>query len=160
MNNILLEGGTYPMLDLFTKYSITDIIMFLVILAVAIKQCLDFFDWVRSKISNRDNKKIKKYENEKDLFAELEFFKTEVINTQKALEKMQKQIDLLIESDKDDIKAYITKEHHYFCYEKGWIDDYSLDCIEKRYGHYVEEKGNSFVKSLMIELRSLPKQDK
>ena len=111
-------------------------------------------------INKMKMKNMKKYENEKDLFAELEFFKTEVINTQKALEKMQKQIDLLIESDKDDIKAYITKEHHYFCYEKGWIDDYSLDCIEKRYGHYVEEKGNSFVKSLMIELRSLPKQDK
>ena len=119
------------------------------------------FTSVRTAIIKKNiNKKIKKYENEKDLFAELEFFKTEVINTQKALEKMQKQIDLLIESDKDDIKAYITKEHHYFCYEKGWIDDYSLDCIEKRYGPYVEEKGNSFVKSLMIELRSLPKQDK
>jgi hypothetical protein len=38
-----------------------------------------------------------------------------------------------MKSDKDSIKAFITKEHHYFCYEKGWIDDYNLDCLEKRF---------------------------
>ena len=43
-------------------------------------------------------------------------------------------------SDKDAIKAFITREHHYFCYQKKWIDDYSLDCIEKRYEHYKEEE--------------------
>ena len=67
------------------------------------------------------------------------------------------KIDILVESDKDDIKAFITREYHYFCEQKGWIDDYSMDCIEKRYSHYVEEKGNSFVKTLMNEIRQLPK---
>ena len=68
-------------------------------------------------------------------------------------------IETLIESDKDDIKAYITKEHHYFVYQKGWIDDYSLDCIERRYDHYVAEGGNSFIKGLMEEIRNLPKKE-
>lgn len=66
-------------------------------------------------------------------------------------------VDMLIASDKDDIKAYITKEHHYFCYEKGYIDDYSLDCLERRYGHYKDEGGNSFAEDLMKDVRTLPK---
>ena len=70
---------------------------------------------------------------------------------------MKDKIDMLIESDKDDIKAYITSKHHHFCYEQKWIDDFSLDCLERRYAHYTEEGGNSFIKSFMEELRSLPK---
>jgi hypothetical protein len=65
---------------------------------------------------------------------------------------------MLIDSDKDDIKAFITREHHYFCYQKGWVDDYSLDCVERRYAHYEQEGGNSFVEDLMKDLRKLPKQ--
>ena len=60
--------------------------------------------------------------------------------------------------DKDDIKAWITQQHHYFCYELKCIDDFSLDCIEKRFKHYQDENGNSFVENLMNELRTLPKQ--
>ena len=67
------------------------------------------------------------------------------------------KIDLLVESDKDDIKAYITREYHYFCEQKGWIDDYSMDCIERRYDHYVEEHGNSFIGGMMEKLRALPR---
>ena len=39
-----------------------------------------------------------------------------------------------------------------------WIDDYSLDCIERRYKHYIDEGGNSFIGQLMIEIRKLPHQ--
>ena len=72
---------------------------------------------------------------------------------------MMRKINILIDSDKDDIKSFITKEHHFYCYEKHWIDDYSLDCIERRYKHYQEENGNSFVADLMKEIRQLPKQE-
>ena len=74
------------------------------------------------------------------------------------LKNLSKKIDTLVESDRDDIKAYITKEHHMHCYEKHWIDDFSLDCLEKRYKHYADEGGNSFICGFMQELRSLPKR--
>ena len=79
------------------------------------------------------------------------------IQTKDAIERIEKSIDLLLASDKDDIKAWITQQHHYFCYQLGYIDDYNLDCIEKRYGHYKDEGGNSFVHGLMEEIRALPK---
>ena len=75
-----------------------------------------------------------------------------------ALQGLSKKIDMLVESDRDDIKAYITKEHHKFCYDKGWIDDFSLDCLEKRFKHYADEGGNSFICGFMQELRVLPKR--
>ncbi len=56
--------------------------------------------------------------------------------TDTVLNELSKKIDMLVDSDKDAIKSYITKEHHYFCYQVGWIDDFSLDCLEKRYQHY------------------------
>ena len=72
------------------------------------------------------------------------------------LEKLSEKIDMLIDSDKDDIKSFITREHHFFCYQKKWVDDFSLDCIEKRYSHYKEEGGNSFITGFMNDLRALP----
>lgn len=145
--------------DLLSKYSISEILIFIVMLVIATKQAIEFIDWAKGKITKRDAKHINQYEEEKDLLTEIQYFKKEIKNTQDTLNKMQEQIDLLINSDKDAIKAYITKEHHYFCYEKEWIDDYSLDCLEKRFSHYVEEKGNSFIESLMNELRKLPRQE-
>ena len=78
--------------------------------------------------------------------------------TDAALKDLSDKIDMLINSDKDSIKAYITQRHHWFCYEKGWIDDFSLDCLEKRYQHYEDEGGNSFIGYFMDELRALPKK--
>ena len=65
---------------------------------------------------------------------------------------------MLIDSDKDAIKAFITQRHHHYVYEKGWIDDYSLDCIERRYVHYNDQGGNSFIGNLMSELREIPRR--
>lgn len=146
-------------LDLISQYSIGEIIVFLVMLFLSFKQIVEFIDWIKGKIEKRDKKQLNQYQEEKDLYKEIEYFKEYVQQSQKYLSKMQEQIDLLIESDKDAIKAYITKEHHHFCYEQKWIDDYSLDCLEKRFGHYVEEHGNSFIESLMTELRNLPRRE-
>ena len=65
---------------------------------------------------------------------------------------------MLIESDKEDIKSYVTERHHHFAYEQGWIDDYSLECLERKFVIYRHEHGNSFVEGLMDEIRALPKQ--
>jgi len=75
----------------------------------------------------------------------------------RGFENINRLIAMLIESDREAIKAYITEQHHRFVYEVGWIDDYSLDCLEKRYSIYEREEGNSFVLGLMNELRDLPK---
>jgi hypothetical protein len=32
------------------------------------------------------------------------------------INELTKKIEMLIDSDKDDIKSFLTREHHYFCY--------------------------------------------
>lgn len=150
------------MKDLVEIYSAQEILLFLVIFASAVKGFVSFWDWGYSRL-----KQMFKKENDKE--QEIDSIQTqfnEHIKNYKIMQNTQNEtlriltdkINLLIDSDKDSIKSFITERHHHFYYDKKWIDDYSLDCIEKRYKHYTDEGGNSFIHDLMKELRALPKQ--
>lgn len=152
-------------IELFNKYSISELIIFLVIFCLAVKEIVNLIDWAKERFGKNINKEIEEKEKEKDIQRQLDDIVTEnktIKDTLNALEnqmnKLAERVNLLISSDKDDIKAYITERHHFFCYKQEWIDDYSLDCLEKRYEHYKAEGGNSFVLDLMNEIRRLPKQ--
>lgn len=157
------------MKELIETFTVEQIIVFLVLFGFAAKEVVSFFDWASARI----NQKVKKenvhdeLKNQiQDLNSDLKTSLKEIFeivdDNKKTQEKMQETISLLVESDKDDIKSWITEKHHYFCYEKGYIDDYNLDCMEKRFKHYIDEHGNSFVEDLMEEVRHLPRisQDK
>lgn len=153
------------MLALLQNYSVSEILIFIVLLALAIKGVISFIDWVNEKIKKAFNKGYNKI-NEKEeinkrLKQENDIIKSLQQRQQKTdeiLKTLTTKINMLIESDEDAIRAYITKEYHYFC-EQGWIDDFSLDCIERRFTHYEKEGGNSFIKALMEDLRKLPNHD-
>ena len=110
------------MLELFKNYSLTDIAIFIIMLAFAIKGLVDFCDWAKSRIRKSTDKEYSVEELHKKMLDTLESHNEQI-------DKMAKAVNILIESDKDDIRASITKEHHHFCYELGWIDDFSLDCL-------------------------------
>lgn len=152
------------MKELFTTFSTGEIILFIVMLGIAVKEVVSFYDWAKKRLTFAFNKTAR----EKKKFSELE--KRVEVDAKKidklfeeqerilnSLEKIDKDINTLIQSDKEDIKSFITDQHHKFCYEQKWIDDYSLDCLERRYARYKEEGGNSFIKDLMNELRALKK---
>lgn len=146
------------MKELLQNFTIEQILVFVVLLAGAIKGVISFFDWIAErlrKVFNGQTKKEQETQNAKELIQKLFDMQKK---TGEDIKQLSSHIDLLMESDKDDIKAWITREHHYFCYTLGYIDDYSLDCIEKRYKHYQDEGGNSFIADLMKELRALPKR--
>lgn len=153
------------MQKLLETYSVSEILTFLVALALAIKGAVDFFDWAKARLKkhfdlehNEEDKEEsieQRFQKGSDTMHKLDCNQAALSAT---LEKLTKKVDLLIDSDKDDIKSFLTKEHHYFCYEQGWIDDYSLECCERRFAHYQDEGGNSFIEHFMEELRALPKQ--
>lgn len=141
-------------IDLFSKYSFIDILTVVIMLGLSIKGIISFLQQIKHY-----TKKIVYKSDESDKIKEnLKQQEVEIKDLKSSIQQINKLIRLLIESDKDDIKAFITRQHHYFVYQKGWIDDYSLDCIEQRYSHYESQGGNSFIASLMKELRALPKQ--
>lgn len=153
------------MKDLLNTYSVDQILMFIVLLAAAIKGIVSWIDWAKNKgekIFEKKNKQLTLQQSVDNLAKAQENMKCDIDRCQAQLKEtvneIKKAITLLTESDKDDIKAWITEKHHYFCYQLGYIDDYSLDCIEKRYGHYKDEGGNTFIDELMEEIRALPKR--
>lgn len=163
------------MIELLETYSLSQIIIFFILFCLAIKETVTFYDWSKTRIQQGYNKNLKEKEDKDKIQNEIsnitKFFEEKEKRFNEKKEEMNasfikindqidfltKQINMLIASDKDDIKSYITEKHHFFCYEKQWIDDYSLDCLEKRFKHYEGEGGNSFVESLMEEIRELPK---
>lgn len=137
------------MLDLLNNYSLTEILIFVIMLAFAIKGVVNFYDWAKKRIKEPVDKIYSDKEMQKKVLETME-------SHNKQIDSMAKAINILISSDKDDIKAWITEKHHYFCYELGYIDDYNLQCIEARYKHYKEEDGNTFIDGFMIDIRALP----
>ena len=152
------------MLELLGAYSLTQIITFIVLLAIAIKEGITLVIWFKDLFKKKVNDDMKNTVATKKQNEQIDKIKENMqilIDSQekifKEMELFKRQLEMIIESDKDDIKSWITEKHHFYCFERKWIDDYSMDCIEKRYGHYKDEGGNSFIKELMNELRSLPK---
>lgn len=151
------------MAALLKEFDLNQILIFIVMAAAAIKGVISFFDWAKERVTqkvhsddipaNLDKKmdKISEYYQK-----EIKHLKEEDAKLQQRLNDLIGKIDILLESDKDDIKAWITEQYYKFT-KQGSIDSYSLDCIEKRYDHYKQENGNSFVKTLMEEIRTLPK---
>ena len=142
------------MIQLFSHYSTGEVIMFIIILAIAIKEFVQFKDWAKA----RTTQAVKQSQQPAQLKQITEQHEEQINNIQTDIKDIKDSIKLLIESDKDDIKQSLTKDHHYFCYKLKSIDDYSLDCMERRYSHYTDEGGNSFVETLMNEVRALPRK--
>ena len=153
------------------KYTLQDILVFFIMFAIAIKELVTFFDWSISRVKqamHKDQrvqtvdqkleKQIKQIEHDK---GEIEQQIIQLKQGDQQIKQMIRDINdrtnILIQSDKDSIKSWITKQYHYFM-RLGYIDNYSLDCLEKRFGHYKDENGNSFIGQLMQELENLPKQ--
>lgn len=151
--------------EFLSEYSFAEFLVFALIFILAIKEGINFIDWVKTKFSKATNKAIQaKKEHDKieeeieDLNSEKEVFYQEFKEADDRFKKIEESIEMLIESDKEDIKSFITLQHHKFVYEQEWIDDYSMECLEKRFAIYEREHGNSFVLGLMNELRALPKR--
>jgi len=152
-------------LDFFHTYSVPDIIIILVFLASAIMGAGKFVEGTVKRLRIIFGKEYQDKNKETALEERLVAIENKSTRTQAEVEGLKNSMDffsdkleILVDSDKDSIKAYLTDKHHYYCYEKKWIDDYNLDCIERRYVHYKKAGGNSFVDHLMDELRMLPTQ--
>lgn len=86
-----------------------------------------------------------------------------VSNTDKMITYIQRELDvqkrnteLLIDSDKEDIKSMLLSNYYRWT-KRGKIDLYTLNTLEEKFKKYEKENGNTFVEDLMKQMRSLPK---
>lgn len=159
------------MTQLLSQYSLTEIILFIISLLLAVKGAWDLFDYFKNKYNekfNKDlNKKVKENELEQhylkceaqhnetiEIYAKLEDKLDTIVDS---IDSIKTTVDDLVGSDMLDIKQFLVREYHYFVEQKKWIDDYSLNCILLRYEVYKKEGGNSYIDTLISEIKALPK---
>ena len=154
------------MKELLTNFSFGEIVLFVFAILLAVKEIIEVIKYFRDLINNGYDTKILKKEQVQFFIDTLEELKKDNAQTEQAISDLKEELDsvndkinMLTESDKDDIKGWIVSQYHYFM-AQGWIDDFSMDTLEKRYGHYVEEGGNHYIHTLMKELKALPKEKK
>lgn len=159
--------------NLFTTFSVEQIIFYAIMLGIAIKGVWDFVDWCIKKYKNKFNKDyeakskeelleqhylnckeqhIESMQRYNDLETKIGSF-METVNTK--VDNIEGQLKQLTISDMHDIKGWIVEKHHKVM-KKGWIDDFTMDILEKRYNDYLKEGGNSYIANLMDEMRGLP----
>lgn len=145
------------MLELLKNYTVSDILIFIVFLAIATKGVVNFIDWLRKKGKVAVKAATAQEESRKKIMQQVDKIAKQTQETQDKVTYLTDSNDIVFLAIKDLIKTQITQQHHFFVYEQQWIDDYSLDCLERCFGHYLKMGGNSFIEDLMKELRDLPK---
>ena len=151
------------LMTLLTTFSPMTILLSGIMILTVFKSLVEYKRWI-TKIQDEAYNERRQHQQEHELACgltvehdtQLKKISDNISDIKENLDDLSDTVQLLMESDKDDIKAWVTREYHYFCEQKGWIDDYSLDILEKRYGVYIKEGGNSFVGTLMNQLRALP----
>lgn len=156
------------MKELLQTYNISEIILFIFLILIAVKEVIELYRYFKGIIKGGLTKedyyedKINEVIEKVDTLSErYDKILIEMKNMQDEynshFEEQGKSLTILLESDRDDIKGYIVEKHHHFT-QQGWIDDFSMDVLTRRFKHYKDEGGNSYAERLMKELDQLPKQ--
>ena len=106
--------------QLLSRYSLSEIIVFLTLIAAALKGFITFFDWAIDRLRKIFSKEAEQDKKEVDLNTKLDSFSAQITelrqeqgNMKKSIESILMGLVMVIDSDKDSIKAYITEKHHY-----------------------------------------------
>lgn len=146
--------------ELLARFELTDIIIMITLLILGFEKLIKAFDWLRARFRKSYDEEIHLKEEVEDLnkfYDEKEKVDSGFEQVNARIDSICDLVNMLVESDKESIKAYITERHHFFVQERKWIDYHSMDCLERRFAIYEREHGNSFVEDLMNEIRQLPK---
>ena len=142
------------MLALLKSYSIGDIIIFRVILALAVKEVISLYQYFAKGLSDSFNNKYKKQETLNDLSEKINKLTIMVKQLQEDNKQQNKKIENLIDSDVQDIRSWIVQQYH-ACQQGKQLDPFEMDCVERRYACYDKEGGNSYIHNLVDEIRKM-----
>lgn len=134
---------------LLSNYSVEGIVLFIAIFVIATHTVGKGFEWIWGKLKSKFNFKTDSDKLE-EILSHLQSVDERLQTTDNRLKNIQNRL-------LQDAKAYIFDKHHYYCYKVGCIDDMTMQLLEMRFTFYKSSGGNSYVESLMAELRALPR---
>lgn len=139
------------MSELLNTFDLKTILLVLVFTAIAIREGMELYHYFHQKIYG----KYQRADNEKDTINNMQATLQTVLDQVK---QISNKIDLLQESDRDSIKSWIVMLYHKYKEDDTQLDSMQMDLLERRYKHYKEEGGNSYIDELMEELRTIYKK--
>lgn len=71
--------------------------------------------------------------------------------------KTEESLSVVQERLQNQARDRLIESHHKYVYEFGMIDDYGLQSMERTYLDYKAGGGNTFIDTLMDEVRALPR---
>lgn len=152
------------MQQLIENFSPTTILLCCIGIFLTVKSIIEYKHWIDNENEKWFQDRKTEEDKEETIMELIHSHNKEIIELNESMQDIKTSIKeltenllLLTDSDKDSIKAYITNEFHEYVEHKGWIDDFTMDCIERRFSHYKEEGGNSFIADMVEQLRELPR---
>lgn len=139
------------MSELLTKFDVTTILLVVFMVAVAIREAVELYHYFHDKIYGR----YEKQDNQNDTIDNLS---TTLASVLQQVKDIDKKINLLQESDKDAIKSWIVGLYHKYKENPKELEAMQMDLLERRYGHYKDQGGNSYIDQLMEDLRTIYKE--
>lgn len=157
------------MIDLITLLSAYPVWTVLIIAVASILSILKIIDWckklwiMRAEFRNKailEGEKIQACEDaqkeaEKEKEARIAALEKSVTTLNNVVAEQQKLLQLLVESDELDIKAWLKAQHERWI-ALQCIDSQSLELICQRFDIYAKEGGNSWAQKLVDEIKALP----
>lgn len=134
--------------SILSQYSIESIIIFGVMFLVAVKFVGELLDWVSKKL--REYFDVKN--DEEEFKAEVKGQLNRILDE---LGKVESKTSLLQERMQNLTRTHIIDKSRYYT-RLGAIDDAGLQDLERHYMLYKEAGGNSYVATLMEDVRELP----
>ena len=109
------------MKDLLVKYSLSEIALFVFLLLVAVKEMLQLFDWFWNRVKRTYDKHRQSDEIEGTVADLNESYEDALHKVNQSFDVINEKIKMLIESDKEDIKSFLTSQHHHFVTRMGGL---------------------------------------
>lgn len=136
------------MVELFSTYSGSQLVIILFLVAVAAKEAINLVEYFVKRFKARVLNNSEKENDSGDVHQTLN-------SLNELLKETVSKVNVLMESDKDAIKSWIVREWSFFqdCPER--LNTFEMDCLEKRYTHYKQEGGNTYVDNIMDDLREI-----
>ena len=139
------------MSELLKTFDITTIILVVFMTAFAVREVLGLYHYFHNKIYGR----YEKQDNQNDT---IENLITTLDSVLQQVKDIDKKINMLQESDKVAIKSWIVTLYHKYKENPKELGAMQMDLLERRYEHYKDQGGNSYIDQLMEDLRTIYKE--
>lgn len=114
-------------------------------------------DSLGNKISEMEERMSQNEESMTSLKDKIHDLDDSVTTLNEQVKKTDEVLKLVQKRLQSQVRDKLIELHHRYVYEYGMIDDAGLDSMERTYVQYKAAGGNSFIETLMEEVRDLPR---